>query len=410
MNRFRAAISVSPFSESVIQQVRLTDGVVTAGSVRELQLLYVRHGSTEVYQRIATRRRAPQGLAEHGWERGLERARLARDLGLAFNPEIGLFASYGDAGSYQESPDFTDYPSISLPRPWTSLTLEQMLPPLRAYGALVARQILGTGARVSIWDIGNEVEAGVAGVTVRPSWLSLAYRPPDAVDPAIGWMTLPRLFLMPETERIAWCRAHLWPSTARILSAVAQGIRSVDPSARFSTHISGAFQRTSAVPVAFWETMREHGYLPDQFGQTFWGTAGTKQFGPADTFARLREVATELDRRLGRPMFIAEYGFPSARLPRPFDWNDPQPGYAETEQGQYAFTRDVVAWGLCTGRLSGIRPWAPDLCTNPGWSPLGWFNASGKAAGAKPVLHAIKDAMAEADNGGCRALSSARTF
>ena len=61
MNRFRAAISVSPFSESVIRQVRLTDGAVTAGSLRELQLLYVRHGSTEVYQRIATRRRAIAG-------------------------------------------------------------------------------------------------------------------------------------------------------------------------------------------------------------------------------------------------------------------------------------------------------------------------------------------------------------
>ena len=69
-----------------------------------------------------------------------------------------------------------------------------MLPILRAYGAIAAREILKTGVKVRIWDLGNEVEFGLAGVVVRPmpggcddteggaGW----YKPPDGVDPAIG--------------------------------------------------------------------------------------------------------------------------------------------------------------------------------------------------------------------------------
>ena len=50
-----------------------------------------------------------------------------------------------------------------LPGPWNTLTLEQMERALRQYGALVARQLLGTGVRVNYRDLGNEVDWGVAG-------------------------------------------------------------------------------------------------------------------------------------------------------------------------------------------------------------------------------------------------------
>jgi hypothetical protein len=39
-------------------------------------------------------------------------------------------------------PDFSDYPSIRLPGPRTSLTLAQMESALRQYGALAARPLL----------------------------------------------------------------------------------------------------------------------------------------------------------------------------------------------------------------------------------------------------------------------------
>jgi len=396
---FRTSLSVSPFTETVLKSLTLTDGAPAAHTVAEVQQLFNRHGATEVYQRMATRKLAPQGDAEHGWARGLERARLARDLRMPFNPEIGLFASYGDGATYQEPPDFTDYPSIRLPGPWTSLTLDQMLPPLREYAALVARQILATGVTVNYWDLGNEVENGISGVAVRPLFPDNSYQAPNAVDPLIGTMSVPSLVAMPEDQRIAFCQAHLWPYVGRLLGAAAEGIRSVDPSARFSTHISHFGHRTPAVQIAFWEAAKAVGYLPDQLGTSYYPTDGKTTFGAVDMFAFFKDTATALGTRFDRQLFIAEYGYPSALMQPPYPFNDPVPGYTQTEAGQRDFLHDLVAWGTSSGRLAGIRPWAADYASSSGWQPMSWFDPSGQAATTKPVLGVIERIVAASSPG-----------
>lgn len=391
---FRTSLSVSPFTEAVLSHVALSDGPFTARTVRQVQDLYVRHGATEIYARIATRRVAPQGgVADHGWARGLERARLARDMDLPFNPELGLWAEYGDGGNYQQPPDFRDYPQIRLPGPWTSLTLEQMLPPIREYAALVARQILATGARVPIWDVGNEVESGIAAVTVHPLTPTGPYLPPDKVDPVIGQMSTAQLMKMPEKDRIAWSKAHLWPHIGRIIGAAADGIRSVAPGAKFSTHISPLGVKTPAVHLAFFETLKEAGFLPDQFGFSYYPGLGKAKGGPADTFAWFKETAGALKARYGRPTFIAEGGVASGVMPPPFTFNDPIEKYGLNEADQYAFNRDLIAWGAQSGCLAGYRPWAPDLCIGAGWAPMSWFDQHGKIAVAKPVMRAFQDGL-----------------
>jgi hypothetical protein len=40
--------------------------------------------------------------------------------------------------------------------------------------------------------------------------------------------------------------------------------------------------------------------------------------------------------------------------------------------------------------LAGYRPWAPDLCTGPGWEPMAWFDSKGRA---KPVLNTFTEAL-----------------
>ena len=385
---FRTSLSViSPFSEEVLASLALTDGEVTARTLRELQGLYNRHGATEVYMRIATKKVA-------GQPNGLDRARFARDLGMPYNPELGLFGGYGDAATYQDPPDFSDYPSIRPPGPWTSLTIEQMIPPMREYGALAAREILATGVEVNYWDLGNEVENGIAGVTVYPFFPTTAYQAPNNVDPQIGLMSTAELIALPEDERIAWSQAHLWPHVGRLLAAAAQGIRSVVPSARFSTHISDFGQRSPAVQLAFWETVKAVGYMPDLFGTSYYPTDGRTDLGAADRVAWLRGIATELHHRYGRQMFISEYAYPSGLMQPPYIFNDTVPGYPQTPAGQHDFTHDLVAWGLESGLLAGLRPWAPDFCTNSGWEPMNWFSPSGSIATAKPALHAIQEALA----------------
>ncbi len=394
---FRTSLSVSPFTEQVLATpLTLTDGARTAKTVKQVQQLYLHHGATEVYARIGTLKHTGDntaGNAESGLERGLERARLARDLGLPFNPELGLFAAYGDGATYQEPPDFSDFPSIRLPGPWTSLRIEQMIPPMRQYGALVAREILSTGVKVNYWDLGNEVENGISGVTVIPLFPDSRYQAPNNVDPQIGLMSVPTLVAMPESERIAWCRAHLWPYVGQLLKAARDGIRSVVPDAKFSTHISGFGHKTPAVSIAFWEAVKRVGYLPDVLGTSYYPTSGKSTDGAIDTVAWLRGVATAVGQQFGRQLFIAEYGYPSALMQPPYPFNDTVSGYPQTPQGQHDFTHDLVAWGIHSGRLQGLRPWAPDFCNNSAWAPMSWFTQSGAVASAKPAFHAIEEVI-----------------
>lgn len=397
IKNFRISVSVSPFVETEFANgIVFTDGRTTAKNPTELQAMFADHGANEVYARIATTQKYRTGAGDHSVDRGIERAEMAKKLGLPFNPELGLFNIYGDVRC-QPPPDFADYPQIKLPGPWTSLTLDQMTAALRLYGALAAKQILATGVKVRIWDLGNEVEFGTAGVAVAPlpnacddtagghGW----YRAPDRVDPDIGKMSPSKLMGMPEPKRLSWLETHLWPHEAKLLAAVAAGIRSVDPTARFSTHVSGI---TAVIPnqaVAFYKAMRDGGFAIDEMGVSYYPTSSHV---PANRLQALKDTATALHQASGRPVFIAEFGYPAKTMAGAFPWNDAVQGYPLTEYGQYRFIQDLAGWGVVSGVLSGIRPWAPDLAT-PGWGPMSFFRLDGKTATARLSLTGILDGV-----------------
>lgn len=368
-----------------------TDGRRTAASLEQLQRMFIAHGATEVSALISTMTPATGPDADGSLATGLTRAALARSLGIPFVPQLGLWKTYGDSG-LQPSPDFSDYPQLKMRGPWTSLTMDQMLPLLRGYGALVARRILAAGARVPIWDLGNEVEYGVAGVAIPPrphegdsdngpGW----YRPPNAVDPAIGAMTHAELARMSSAERIGWLRAHVWLRVGRMLGAVADGIRTVDPGARFSTHIADSTD--TALTVAFYEALRDAGFLPDELGVSYYPTWGQ------DTLPKFQETVRALHRSLDRPVFISEFAFPAGLITGYYaKWNIPQPGYPLDDQGQAAFLRTLTRWGSQTGLVSGIRPTAPELCES-GWAAMSFFRLEGRTAVARPALDAMRQGL-----------------
>ena len=132
-------------------------------------------------------------------------------LGLPFNPELGLFNIFGDIRC-QPPPDFADYPAIKLPGPWSSLTLDQMIVALRAYGAAAARKSSrpASTSACGIWGMKSSwaspvwpfrpVAGSCDDTAGGPDW----YHPPDRVDPAIGQMTFQTVMQMPESRRIEW--------------------------------------------------------------------------------------------------------------------------------------------------------------------------------------------------------------
>jgi hypothetical protein len=384
--QFRRSLSVSPFTEYVLARVRLTDGRHTARTVRQVQEMFNRHGASEMYARIATRREVNSSNARMGFAAGLERARLARGLNMPFNPELGLFATYGDASNYQTPPDFSAYPSIHLSGRWTGLTLSEMEAALHKYGRLVARQILATGVDVNYWDLGNEVEFGVAGVTPKPL-SGRGYQSPDRVDPAIGQMSVAGLIGMSVADRIGWLETHLWPYIGRLFAATAAGIRSVDRDARFSTHISGIFEDTAELPLAFWAAMAKAGYHAEQLGTSYYPTAGAIG-GAGNRLTWVKQTAAALHSRFGKQTMLSETGYPSGHLTGGYPYNTPVAGFPQTDTGQRDFLAELIHWGRGSGLLAGLRPWAPDLCL-AGWGPMSLFTAHGHVGRAKPALKAF---------------------
>jgi arabinogalactan endo-1,4-beta-galactosidase len=390
--QFRVAVSVSPFTEKILATgTTFTDGALTAATTADLQRLFVRHGANEVYARIATTQTYGGGNGDHSMTRGLQRARLAASLGVPFNPELGLFAIYGDIRC-QPDPDFTDYPAITQ-APWRSLTPSQKLAALTAYGSAAARQITQTGASVRIWDIGNETELGTAGVAVKPAAGGCeagagginTYHVPDEVDREIGTMSFDAIMRLPQAVRIAWLDAHVWPYEAQLLAAVARGIRSVDPHARFSTHVSGIAATQPAVALAFFKAMRDGGFAADECGVSYYPTSTS---GATRRLAEFKAMAETVHRQLGCLVFIAEIAYPAGTMHGVFAWNEAVDGYPQTPDGQARFIRDLVAWGRRSGVLSGIRPWGPELAA-PGWAPMSLFERHGRVVTARPALDAF---------------------
>jgi hypothetical protein len=378
---FRVSLSPSPFAELLFTHgASMSDGTHTASDLGSLADLFASHGATEIYARISTRKTQLPGGGppDPSMVTGLARAQLASARGVPFNPELSLFRSYGDV-SCQTPPDLSEW-GIPLAGPWETLGVDAMATALRAYTAAAAGAILATGVRVEVWDIGNEVDFGTAGVAPAPlggafngcdaaEGASGWYRPPNAVDPAIGMQSVGTLLAMDEATRIAWLRAHLWPYEAKLLAAAAAGIRSVVPGALVETHISNSSSATFA--VAFYQAMKDGGLALDAAGFSFYpSSAGS----PTSRLHDLAIAVQAVHDQFGLTSFIAECGYPATPMSGTSyfsTWNNALPNYPITEAGQHDVFRDLASWGA-SGALTGIRPWAPELYVSD-WAPMSFF-------------------------------------
>jgi len=397
---FRVGLSISPFADlELAYGVQYKDGAATATNLLQMENLLKSHGANELYARLATDFAYPAAGTNHSLARVIERANTAISAGLPLNVELGLWKHYGDIAG-QPQPDFSEYPSIILPGPWQTLTLNQMKVVLRQYGTLVAQQILSTGVTVNIWDLGNEIDFGTAGVSVAPvtgayeseqgpNW----YKAPDGINPVIGTESVASLLNMPEPHRIAWLQNNLWPYEAQLLNAVREGILQVDSSARFSTHISQSTSPTFA--VAFYTAMQNWGLPLDELGFSLFPSSHAAS---SDVLKQFQLTMKAVKNAFNKPIHLSEYAYPNGPMSGAYAaWNNQQKGYVHNAMGQRDLLRDLSSWGAALG-LSGIRPWAPDLSYNGGgWEPLSLFKAETPGSliqVALPALNAIKEGIA----------------
>jgi len=392
---FRVSLSVSPFIEKMADKgVRFTDesGEVYEG-MEGVTRLFMNNGATEIFARIATAKKKYGESSNHSLTAGLERARLAGKLGLYFNPEINPFHFYGDVGG-QPGPNFDEYPEIKLSGGWFEITLDEMCEALHKFGRAVAREIINTGADVNVWDIGNEVNFGIAGVALSPSPDGFAAehgegwnRPAVNVDPEIG------NFAPGEGDEgfasIDFLKEHIWPHEAKLINAMAEGIKTEDKAAVFSTHIA-TVPFTAEFAREFFVAMQKGGFGCDVAGLSFYPN---NPMGPEDRLGRLFECADAIKDSTGLPVIIAEYAYPAAIVGNGFfaGWKDVTKGYPISPEGQSALLRDLCVLGAEHG-INGVRPWAPDLLS-PGWAEGSFFELDDKTmmATARPCMYVMRD-------------------
>ncbi len=386
---FRMALSVSPFTATNFKngytyeyEGRQID------SIEELEQLYIDKGATEMYVRIATKRRVTaeditDGEVDtnanvHTFDQAMELCRLAAKLDIPINPEVVCAYTYMDMEK-QQAPRFEEYPEIYAlqnGKDWSELSLDEINSVLKAYGKFLATEILNTGCTVNNWNLGNEANFGFAGVS-----LGLKTVVNDKLEGVSDFMR----YILP-TFNVSWLEKNIWKYNAKEFAALKAGILEaydelgIDRSnVKFSTHIATVVMTPNAC-ARYFNCLKDNGYAVDTAGISFYPSAPSLYM---DSMILFKKTVMAINNKCDVPVFIAEFSYPSGEMSGAFaGWNKETKGYPNTEEGQAAIYKDVIDWGKTHGVL-GIRYWAADY---EDWGSMGMFKFENKHGVSKLSL------------------------
>lgn len=381
-NEFRTALSISPFIFGEFQKGYVYHaGGLRADTPEALQNVYIAAGATEMFARIATKRKAtgenPQDINEdiHTLEQGLALCRIAAKLNIPINPEIMCARTYMD-GFIQQAPDFFEYPEIyelQKGKKWDQLTLDEMCRVLEAYGEYIGKEIYRTGCRVENFNLGNEANFGFAGLSVGLN---------TAVEPKLKKISSINGYIY-SIFYPSWLKKFLWERQAALFISLRSGLQKSFPNAKYSTHITLITATSALMQFQSWI---KQGYDLHEPGLSFYpsGPGAVK-----DRMMLLERTVRMVADRTGKRIFLAEFAYPSSKsMQHPYkDWVRVVDGYPLSEEGHAKMYLKLAGWGREIG-LSGIRYWAPDF-SEWGSMPLFHFAAEGKTASGKLLLEEL---------------------
>lgn len=301
-----------------------------------------------------------------GLEQGLELARWARDTAYKLDLVFYLSPALADLGKQPVSTE------------WKSLTLEDEALALRSYMRTTVSLFLQDGLSDHVYEIGNEIDYGIAGV------FGAAY-----------------LLQGDSSDVIESVAEEVWRNEAHLLRGAIQGVREADADATIVLHI--AHWWNSDFAGAFFDFMNQNGVQYDVMALSFYPSSGivslqdTIQNPNQGNGTRSQELLSntieELASTIQKPIIIAEYAYPSSPDIRgPFSWFDKEvSNYSLTPQGQAKWISDQLSWAYETKEILGAFYYQPEFYgpkVADIWQPFSLFDESGRP---KPALRSFED-------------------
>lgn len=221
------------------------------------------------------------------------------------------------------------------PAAWSGLNQADLLLAIENNAQVTASYYQSLGLNIEVFEIGNEIDFGICGVTLDSLTI------PPGVDPV---------------NDPIWMRNNLYVNMVPIMNAAIRGVHSVYPEAKILLHIAGfGYSNQNIAAIGFFQSMIALGLPFDIAGFSYpyliSGSAVTRPyFTQAEFLSTLDSVAL-----LGKPMQIVEFNYPaaSAGIVHP-----PAPGSPLTTAGQADFVRDFIE--ALRGRVQSLHYWYPD--------------------------------------------------
>lgn len=259
------------------------------------------------------------------------------------------------------------------PSAWRGLSVEDTAARMRAHTQAVAAAYKAKGYKIPIYEIGNEVEFGIAN-----------FRPGERIArPADGG----------HMDNLDYMRTQVWAPQAVMFKAAIAGVRAVDPAAKVVLHVSSVGTTPADMFVkAFYKYMVDQGVPFDIAGLSIPYSQGSWRLDEYTSdcwFGRLQETTAYLA-RLGKKSMISEASYPNA----PTGQVAKAMGeFAYSEAGQAAWVREYMRFGHNNPDMTGFMYFYPDWypgkaggdAASAPMEPYGFFSQN------KSVLPALKE-------------------
>ncbi len=246
------------------------------------------------------------------------------------------------------SEDWADLMKQPLPKIWQGLTFDERLAAVQAYSRDVVTHFRKNGLRSHLYEIGNEIDYGIAGVYPSKG----AKKSPAALS------------------------RSCWPQAAKLILASQAGVRAADPDAKFLLHIAHWWDPEFC--VAFFEFMRAQGVQLDYAGLSYFpssnigGSLEMEQFGA---------VVTRVAQAAKCPVIVPETAYPStADFKGQFSrWKKAVPGYPLSPDGQRRWLADFLAFCAHHPDIASVYYWSPEWYGEGMWKAFAFFDPAGEA-------------------------------